>query len=596
MCFVRLVGEGKATHARLDAQDVVVHGEHLLQRGGVVTLHVDSHLGVINAREVAGAGWLVLLGLQSEGVHVDAGVWHAGVVHVWLVLVEVLALLLLEAVLAVQHQLEVVQRADLDLSTGRHVGRALLHPADVGGQGRGEGADLGQGVREQAGSTHGVGQSRAGQEGGSTARHVHVGSAGGEVPQRVVRGGAGVGVAPDELLHWVVERQTDGLGALGAAGQTAGSGGDGIATGVLHLLNQVLVALLGEAAALLRVQVHVVGPHLEHGAGAEVQGEVAGQVEVQAHLVVLQGNQGQVQAGVAVEEEQQRQVHAVGVHGISERGAGRGHLAVVDLLRLGEEQLGVQAPPGLVVLVNALATDGQLNVSHGALGNPAHVDVGVGRGQVRHVQLGGLQADVHVTDQVAVAGDGHGHTATVGGGTVHRLLDVLHRKVSVALVHSLEESHLGLARQVHVLRAVSNELHKSSGHDRLVLVPKKKILTRKSRLVRERETSETRLDTKDVVVDREHALIQGGHTRLQVHGNLGHVDTAKVARAAWLQLLRLEGERIHVDTRVRHTRVVHVRLILIEILSVLGHKPVRAVQDDLGLVQRTHLLAIGGVR
>jgi hypothetical protein len=51
----------------------------------------------------------------------------------------------------------------------------------------------------------------------------------------------------------------------------------------------------------------------------------------------------------------------------------------------------------------------------------------------------------------------------------------------VALVHRLEESHLGLARQVHILSAVRNELHKSSGHDRLVLVPEKKILTEPAR-------------------------------------------------------------------------------------------------------------------
>jgi len=486
-CSVRLVAERKAAHARLDAQDVVVHREHLLQRGGGRALDVDSHLGVINAREVASAGGLVLLWLQSEAVAVHTRVWHAAVVHVWLVLVEVLARLLLEAVLAVEHQLEVVQRADLHLGAGSRVGRALLDPeggtAEVGSQSGDRAHDVGTDdvaaqVRVQAGSTDGVRQGEGALEWQRRAGHVHVGRAGGEVPQAVVRGRARVGVAPDQLLHWVVEGQTDGLGGGVAVGGGGGRQGDGITAGVLHLLNQVLVALLGEATALLRVQVHVVGPHLEHWtAAAEVAGEVAGQVKVQAHLVVLQGNQGQVQAGVAVEEEQQGQVHAVGVAGVAgigEHHGARGQLAVVDLLALGEEQLGVQPPPGLVVLVNALATDGQLNVGNRALGHPARVDVGVGRGQVGDGRLGGLQADVHVTDQVAVAGDGHGHTATVGGGAVHRLLDGLHRKVSVALVHSLEESHLGLARQVHVLRAVRNELHKSSCHDRLVLVPKKK--------------------------------------------------------------------------------------------------------------------------
>ena len=481
-CTWRLVGEGQAPHARLNAQDVVVHREHLLQRGGGSALDVDRHLGVINAREVASAGWLVLLWLQGEAVAVHTGVWHTAVVYVRLVLVEVLALLLLEAILAVQYQLEVVQRANLHGAGGgssacQGIGRALLNPEDSGRQ---VGAQLrsgsGEDVGVQTGSTHGVGQGANGVHRQRRAGHVHVGCAGGEVPHAVVCSGGSVGVAPDQLLHWVVEGQTDGLGSWGGGGTRGASQGDAVTTGVLHLLNQVLVSLLGETATLLGVQVHVVGPHLENwGASAEVASEIAGQVEVQANLVVLQGNQGQVQAGVAVEEEQQRQVHAVGVGGIRNWAWAGRHLTVVDLLGLGEEQLGVQAPPGLVVLVNALATDGQLNVGDRTLGHPVHVEVGVGRGQVRVRRLGGLQADVHVADQVAVTGDGHRHTAAVGGGAVHRLLDVLHRKVGVALVHGLEKGHLGLARQVHILCAVSNELHKSSGHDRLVLVSKKKI-------------------------------------------------------------------------------------------------------------------------
>ena len=188
--------------------------------------------------------------------------------------------------------------------------------------------------------------------------------------------------------------------------------------------------------------------------------------------MVLQGDQGQVQARVAVEEEQQRQVHAVRVGRVRHRGGAGGHLAVVDLVGLTQEQLGVQAPPGLVVLVDALATDGHLDIGDGALGDPARVERGVvGGGVGSHGQHG----HVHVADQVAVTGDGHGHAARVGRGAVHSLLDVLHRKVRVALVHGLEEGHLGLTGQIHVLSAVGNELHKSTSHDRLVLVPKKKI-------------------------------------------------------------------------------------------------------------------------
>jgi len=439
-----LIAKREAPHPGLNAQDVVVHREHLLQRRGQ-GLHVEGHLSVVNAREVAGAGGLVLLGLQGEGVNVDAGVGGARVVHVWLVLVEVLAQLLLEAILAVQHQLEVLHGANLLAGSARR-GRALLNPEDVGGRG-GVGA-------EQTGSTDGVGQvATADHRGGDVGGHLHVGARGGEVPHAVGGSGGGVLVAPHELLHGVVEGQAHRLGG----------GRDGVTAGVLHLLDQVLVALLGEAATLLSVQVHVVGPHLEHlGRGAEVIGERARQVKVQAHLVVLQGNQRQVQAGVAVEEEQQRQVHVVLVGGVVERGAG--HLAVVDLVRLVEEHLSVQAEPGLVVLVDALATDGQLNGGDGALSHPAQIGQHVGGRQVGGGGGSGLQSHVHVADQIAVAGNGHGHTAAVGGGTVHRLLDVLHRKVGVALVHRLEEGHLGLTGQINVLSAISNQLHQSARH------------------------------------------------------------------------------------------------------------------------------------
>jgi len=111
------------------------------------------------------------------------------------------------------------------------------------------------------------------------------------------------------------------------------------------------------------------------------------------------------------------------------------------------------------VLVNALATDGQLNGGNGTLSHPAHVNAAASGGQVGHSQLSWLQTDVHVADQVTVAGNGHGHTAAVGWSTVHSLLNVLHSEVGVTLVHSLEKGHLRLTSQIHILSTVSNELH-----------------------------------------------------------------------------------------------------------------------------------------
>ena len=186
-----LIGECEAAHTRLDAQDVVVDSEQLLQGVGDVGLELHRHLGVINAREVAGAGGLVLLGLQSEGVHVDAGVRDAGVVVEGLDLVEVLAELLLEAVLAVEDNLEQVQRTDLvPLGTGI-IRVALLDPVAI--------ASSWHNARRSQGHTRSVNNDwHAGgvwyhpvvrcREHQYIAGHVHVCRVGAEVPHGVQLG------------------------------------------------------------------------------------------------------------------------------------------------------------------------------------------------------------------------------------------------------------------------------------------------------------------------------------------------------------------------------------------------------------------------
>ena len=387
--------------------------------GGRVTggTHGDSDLRVVDAGEVAGAGGLVLLGLEREGVRVDTRVGGASVVLEGLHLVEVLALLLLETVLAVKNKLEGVEGTDGILSEG------------------GSATDL---TETEHGRTEGGGGDKAvGITGGGVKLDVRIERRGGEVPHGVL--GGGVGEAPHELLDGVVVREADLLG---------GTGVNGVGTGVLHLLDQVLVTLLGEAAALLSVEVDVVGPHLE-GGGLEPLVEVRRQVEVKTDLVVLEGNEGEVEAGVAVEEEVEGEVDGL----LADTG---GHLTVSSLLGLIEVELGVQTPPLLVLLVDALTTNGKLNVVDGTLGHPrgtSLVDAGLD-----------LELDVHVADEITVTGDGHGHTAGIGGGTVDGLLDVLHREVSVALVFGLEESYLRVTSKVDILGTVRYELHKTTGH------------------------------------------------------------------------------------------------------------------------------------
>jgi len=122
------------THSTLYTKDVVVDGEELLEVvvGWVLTvLDPDLHLGIVNAREVAGTGGLVLLWVKGKGVRVDSGVGVPGVVVEWLNLVEVLASLLLEAVLAVENELELVKGTNLKATNLCDGGRwsTLLSPA-----------------------------------------------------------------------------------------------------------------------------------------------------------------------------------------------------------------------------------------------------------------------------------------------------------------------------------------------------------------------------------------------------------------------------------------------------------------------------------
>jgi hypothetical protein len=391
-----------------------VHGGRTV--GGT---HGDSDLRVVDAGEVAGTSGLVLLGLEREGVRVHTGVGGTGVVVEGLHLVEVLALLSLEAILTVEDELELGEGTDGILS---EVGATTISAEheERGTVDRGGDHTVRLEIRNVGGEND-----------------IVVVRLGGEVPQGV--GVAGdVREAPHELLDGVVVREADLLG---------GGGIDGVGTSVLHLLDQVLVTLLGEAATLLSVEVDVVSPHLE-GVGVAVGGEIGREVDVDADLVVLERDEGEVETGVAVEEEEEGEVDGLA-------GDTSGHLTVRSLLGLIEVKLGVQTPPLLVVLVDTLTTDGKLNVVDGALGDPA----GSGRSGG-----GGEEFNVHVADEITVTGDSHGHATGVGGSTVDGLLDVLHREVGVALVFRLEEGHLRVTGKVNILGTVSYELHETTGH------------------------------------------------------------------------------------------------------------------------------------
>tara|TARA_B110000003_G_scaffold122129_2_gene124545 strand:- start:224 stop:1294 length:1071 start_codon:yes stop_codon:yes gene_type:complete len=349
-------------------------------------------------------------------------------------LVEVLTLLLLEAILAVEDQLEGIQRTDRQRgAVGTFFGplgrRATRRRAIIQ-----RGTD---GFRRNAGVRRGRGVRTRVQFKNNLTRGTGLGR---EVPHLRVRR-AGTGQTPDKLLDRVVVGQADLLG---------GTGGDGVRTGVLHLLNEVFMTLLREAATLLGVEVHVVAPDLEGGT-VRVSRELRGQIEVNAHLVVLQRDKRQIETRIAVEEEQQREVDRT-------RGVGNrvgGHLTVLRLLGTIEVQLGVQTPPGLVVLVNALSTDRQFDVLDRTFGGPG--TVALGRDTGLGTEIGGrLEFDVHVADEIAITGDGNGDAAVVGRRTVNRLFDVLHREVRVSAVNRLEECHLRVSREVNILCTVGH--------------------------------------------------------------------------------------------------------------------------------------------
>jgi len=286
----------------LDAENVVVDREHVHGGGSRLRWEGDRDLGVVDTREVASTSWLVLFWLEREGVRVHTWVWAARVVVVRLDLVEVLTLLGLESVLSIKNKLEICHWTnDFFGEFGGGTSFANLdewHTSTLGDwhEAVTRHIGIGVGLEDNSGRTW----------------------LGGEVPE-----GSGdvtrrwVVEAPDQFLDWVVVAET-------LVGSRARS--DGIGASVLDLLDEVLVTLLRESAAFLGVEVHIVRPDLEHR-GAQVGVEGGRQVEVNAHFVVLKGNEWQIQTWVAVEEEDQWQEHGL----TSERS---GHFTPVSLLGL----------------------------------------------------------------------------------------------------------------------------------------------------------------------------------------------------------------------------------------------------------------------
>ena len=291
-CLVRV---GETTHTRHDAENVVVSGVDTdlggvgAFDGGVREDKLES--GVVDAREVARSGWLVLFWLEGERVDVDTSVWCACVVLVWLDNIEVRSLALREAVLAVKLELsdddwvhtpavEVESSFGENESSGIRDGdtvgvtsvevwlRVVGVPA-IGGSGL-----LGTGLLEDTiNSDESLGRSLTGGWVDLTGDRV-LSSKGVDGVWKSIDGisvvewlsteeleewsstlerGAVVDVSvwldnPDKLLAWVVEVELDLV-----RGRT-----DRLITSELKLFDEVFVWVLGHAAALIGVKEDVV--------------------------------------------------------------------------------------------------------------------------------------------------------------------------------------------------------------------------------------------------------------------------------------------------------------------------------------------------
>jgi hypothetical protein len=407
---MNLVGVSKTAHAGHDTQHVVVRGEDLDVTTGGDTSQGQRKLSVVNAREVTGARRLVLLRLESERVHVDAARNRdARVVSIGLDKPEVASVALGKTVLAVE---------------------------------------LEQGIGDGVNALH-------------TSRGVVVVSTHIAIVCTVVASSpASLSVDPDELLNRVVKVEVNGLGAR--------SGGRLVA-GELKLLNQVLVGDLGEAAALVGVEVDVVNPEASSQGG--IVSNIAGrkrltgvELDVNFNLVVLESNQRQGQTNIAAEPELQRHKQGASrrIGNLQTIGAGTGgnrlltnHLAVAEALRGRDGELRPDLEPVRVMTINELAADLNLDLL-----NQVMTDI-VG---VSGINSWESNLQVHATNEIAVTRDESGHAVVKANRAVKGLLNRLHGEVSVAAVNHLKVSDHGIARKINILGAISNKLHKSSCH------------------------------------------------------------------------------------------------------------------------------------
>ena len=457
----RLVRVRKATHARHDAEHVVVHRVHTDLRAEAgrtnrVVGERKEERRVINTREVARAAGLVLLGLEGKRVDVDADRGDVRVVLVRLDQVEVAALTLREPVVAVE----------LDLR--RNDGVVARHALNT--------------------------RNRVARLQNRTVPPVRVVEGLLALPRADNRAvAADIRVAlddPDKLLRGVVEVELD-LVRRRRNRLTARE---------LELFNQVLVRDLGEAAALIRVEVDVVdierrGDEARRGNAAgdrlrrrAVPAEVGELLELEPDLdfVVLERDERERKTRVAAEPELERNVQRVLRRALADLAratrlarAARvvaaltaldeevdefrnvaNHLRVAGLLARLLRELIPDLEPVTVVLVDLLATNLNVDIVDKVVADPvepAELRARAIRTRQENLRERGLEVDT--VDEIAVTGDRALDLLAEVRRAVERLFNRLHGEVRVAAVYDLEERDLRVAREVDILCTIRDKLH-----------------------------------------------------------------------------------------------------------------------------------------
>ena len=564
----------QAPHSAHDAEDIIICGiDTDLSSGCALHCGVGENElkgGIVNAREVACAGRLVLLRPEGERVHVDAGVGCASVGEEGLNKVKVGSLALREAILAVELELggddgvlapTVEGKSGLGEDEGACIGDERLLGGTggstkvvlvgVAGGDAGEGCvsgvapvifgvvdggdEAGSGGRCVVGEVNvstaiksssvgeeavgvdevvvgiAAGTARAGNRVGATEGMDGVGEGiygigvveglGAEDVEEgalAVKGGAVVYVGvrlhdPDELLDGVVEVKLDLVGRRA----------DRLVTSELKLLNEVLVGVLGHAAALVGVKEHVV--HEERsgnerlvvgvgaldcaggGGGEGVDGPEAlvngAKINVDADLVVLESNEGESEPGVLAEPELEgnvegglgegvtrsanlagsvglaRTVHRRerGVSQVGELGGVADHGPVTLLLGSVDGELVPDVHPVAVVAINALAANLYLNLGDELLTGevkPPSIDTLVGRAGKLLANLGKCYLENGGVGKISVTGDGAGDTPSEISLAIEGLLNGLHGEVGVAPVGDLPVGNLRITSKINILCAV----------------------------------------------------------------------------------------------------------------------------------------------